>query len=368
MEYKKIVKYWFFVMICFMLILPMINILNYRNIKSIENLYNLDRIESFFNYVAIKLFEISLPMEKTILGKDGFLFTGNRYENNILKQQNLYFVKEEEIQNYISSFKKLQEFYESKGIKFLIIVAPAKSSIYPERLPSWIIQPKKTFNDILINKMKENGIKIFSLKQYLLESKLKYKNDLFYFRADDHWNRLGALLAYYKSIDILNSIYNQNYKKVYTDFKKIDNLKRRGSFKLLKIEGMFPLSYDHDYEYTFNKNNVKIGKINSNTKNLSKSYKVQKNPRLFTNSSYKYMINENALNSQKLLYLCDSYSEAGSQLYNETFNTIFKLHYKYLYGQQLQEFVNKNKPDIVIYQIVERNLFLFNMIKDIDKI
>jgi hypothetical protein len=47
----------------------------------------------------------------------------------------------------------------------------------------------------------------------------------------------------------------------------------------------------------------------------------------------------------------------NSNLYNKTFATIWKHKYNDLKGEKLKAFINKHKPDIVIYQVVERSLF-----------
>lgn len=106
-----------------------------------------------------------------------------------------------------------------------------------------------------------------------------------------------------------------------------------------------------------------MGKIHNISKVLKKSNTLI-NPRLYTNSMSQYIINENSLNFDNLLFICDSYSEAHSQLYNKTFRKVFKMHYKYFYCKEMKEFITKNKPDIIIYQIVERNLFNMDLFKN----
>jgi len=77
----------------------------------------------------------------------------------------------------------------------------------------------------------------------------------------------------------------------------------------------------------------------------------------------QYMINKTSLNKDKLLVVCDSFGVANSQLYNETFNTIWKFHYIYVNGSELSTFISKHKPDIVIYQVVERALYNEEIVK-----
>ena len=80
------------------------------------------------------------------------------------------------------------------------------------------------------------------------------------------------------------------------------------------------------------------------------------------------MINKNSENNLKLLFLCDSFGTAPSQLYNATFKEIYKFHWSHINGQKLVTFVEKNKPDIVIYQIVERALYDQSIVVPMPKI
>jgi hypothetical protein len=87
----------------------------------------------------------------------------------------------------------------------------------------------------------------------------------------------------------------------------------------------------------------------------------------YKKSFNQYAINENTSNKEKLLYLCDSFGLVNSQLYEETFNTVWRFHLTYANGGMLAGFIEKHKPDIVIYQVIERDLGNNSMVDDIPK-
>ena len=86
------------------------------------------------------------------------------------------------------------------------------------------------------------------------------------------------------------------------------------------------------------------------------------------NAQPQYIINKNIKDNKKLLLLCDSFGTATSELYNLTFNTIWKWHYGQINGEKLSNFVEENKPDLVIYQIVERALYNDSIVTSIPNI
>ena len=86
-----------------------------------------------------------------------------------------------------------------------------------------------------------------------------------------------------------------------------------------------------------------------------------------SHSFNQYTINENASNKEKLLYLCDSFGLVNSQLYEETFSTVWRFHLTYANDAMLADFVQEHKPDIVIYQVAERDLGNNTIVDDIPK-
>jgi hypothetical protein len=120
-----------------------------------------------------------------------------------------------------------------------------------------------------------------------------------------------------------------------------------------------------DFSFDFNRSiEVCHGLIDLDTRVLQPCYRVE-NPILNIIIKDQYMINREASNSEKLLLIGDSFSAANSKLYNAAFGTLWKFHYSRLYGKSLAEFVQKHKPDLVIYQIVERDLYTPTLVEEL---
>jgi hypothetical protein len=154
----------------------------------------------------------------------------------------------------------------------------------------------------------------------------------------------------------LNRQHNRSYKlPAYTLHKVREGAGDLAGF--LKIRKSLPLDYEVNFAYDFNKTvRVCHGKISAEG-HMVQPCKMVNNPVVNIYAVDQYTINKDAENPQKLLLLSDSFSTANSKPYNAAFSTIWKLHQGRIHGKELADFVEKHQPDIVIYQIVERDLY-----------
>lgn len=325
-----------------------------------KNLFSTDNIESSINYFCYKILKISLKKEEVIVGKDNFLFLGNFYHNIIDKMQGEYPYTFDEINTWTNKLKNIQTWYEDRGVKFVIVIAPSKHTIYNEKLPEWLNLNNKTITDDITNLSLKKGIKILDLRNILKEQKATQ----LYFTTDTHWNHKGASIAYREMIKYVNNTYSLNYK---TPKYTLSNT-RTGSgdlANLLKIQPFFSKDYEKNYTYKF-EHNIKVchGKIDKehNLEQCINKY----NPIIGINTQDQYMINEHSLNKDSLLLVCDSFATANSKLYNATFGTIWKFRHNRINGKNLAKFVDTHKPDIVIYQVIERELYNKDIVTELE--
>ena len=367
MKQKKLVHIFLIVSLLCISTLPILNLffmyqhgtLTAKNMTTKE-LFATDKTETNINYFTYRTLHLSLNFRKTIVGKDGFLFLGNKYAAILDKAQGLYPYKIEDIDQWTDKLKAIQTWYEEKGIQFIFAIAPNKSSIYPEKLPDSIIykQGGTITDDILTYAMKKN-IKVLDLRGVLQKKKGK---DWLYFKTDTHWNNKGASIGYEATIHFLNN----KYKEQYILPKHILNKTRQGSGDLadfLKIREKLSPEYEENFAFVFNAP-VKVCLGNINIEELATEVcKITGNPILYISVQDQYVTSKNAANPEKLLFIGDSFSTANSKPYNATFGTLWKFHHSRLYGKKLADFVEKNQPDIVIYQIAERDLYTQTLVE-----
>jgi len=356
MKQKQLVTIFLIITISFVLFLPILNLsFAYKdqkiNVKyfSKKQLFSTDNLESILNYFAYKIFHFSLDKPQVIVGKDKFLFLGNGYVSIIDKTTGDFFYTSEQIDSWTTKLKQLQEWYEKGGIEFIFIVAPNKHTIYNDKLPDSVVYKEgKTITDDIVKSALDKNIHILNLKKIL---RTKKEERQLYFNTDTHWNHYGALIGYETTMQYLNTIYNKQYKTPKYNIREIKSSGGGDLTRFFKINHFLSDSYEDDYNIMFKqKNEMCYGKIDN------KTYKLGKCTPKTKNTFNQYIINKNAVNKEKLLYLCDSFGMKNTDLYYATFSTVWREHLGYINGVNLANFIKEQKPDVVIYQIVERNL------------
>lgn len=105
---------------------------------------------------------------------------------------------EQELEQWRRVLEQRQKWLASKGIKYLVLIAPNKHSIYPEYLPDEVNRiGKETRTDQLTTYLrKHSNIEIIDSRPLLVDARKKFPQQRLYFRTDTHWNEAGAFMAY----------------------------------------------------------------------------------------------------------------------------------------------------------------------------
>jgi hypothetical protein len=130
------------------------------------------------------------------VGKDRWLFyidksLGDEFGN--FKKANLF--TESQLEMFLQHFTMVNDVCERNNIKFIFLIVPTTSSVYPEKYP--FPRPKGiSLAEQLINVLPEDlrGKVIFPLDFFI--SKKKDRPQPMYYNNGLHWNKLGAFYAY----------------------------------------------------------------------------------------------------------------------------------------------------------------------------
>ena len=370
MSQKKSVLYFITIVIIILSPLPILNTfflyqndnLNEKTFNK-QQLYTTDPIESNINYILYKEYKTTLYKNKVIVGKDNFLFLGNSFKKVLDKAQGIYPYTLGEIDWWTTKLKNIQNYYNTNGIKFAIIIAPNKHTIYSDKLPNNIIyKTGKTITDEIVKYAKQKNINILNLKDTLLQNKIRTQ---LYFTTDTHWNNQGAEIGYKESMKFLANTFKVDYKLPKYSMPIAKDRRSGDISAILKINNLLPFNNEIEYQYKFEKNNqICLGNIDRYSLNFDKCKKAN-NP--YINSAIpQYIINEEASNNSKLLWICDSFATASSKFYTRTFKETWVMHHNHIHGEKLAKFVKSIQPDLVIYQIVERDLYYPNLVLDLN--
>jgi alginate O-acetyltransferase complex protein AlgJ len=165
-----------------------------------DNLYKKDFLIEKANLLRIKIGDRVFPA--VLLGKDGWMhYTGDgelNYFQNTRKMEN-----EKEL---VKKLTTLNQYLKSQGITLLIVVAPDKSTIYPDKLPEQI-KPisMQSWLDSLISYAGDNNLPVIVDLRPALRT-ARQDQDVF-FKTDTHWNGYGAFAAYTTIVSALGSSY-----------------------------------------------------------------------------------------------------------------------------------------------------------------
>ena len=216
----------------------------------------------------------------------------------------------------------------------------------------------KIITDLIYKTSLKHEINILDLRPIFLQ----LKDKPLYFKTDTHWNKLAASIAYEKTIDELNKIYNAGIQKV--NYNITDNYIGGGDLsRFLKISEYLPQDYENKYEFDFSRNDeICIGKLN---KFPACKNEPNREINIHAHVSNEFTINSNPINDSNLLFVGDSYSKYNSQLFNFTFSTIIRYSHYNINGKTLSNFIkNKYQPNIAIYSITERQLYYDEIVRE----
>lgn len=241
----------------------------------------------------------------------------------------------EELDKIRDGILNYANYFNKKGIKYFVVVAPNKENVYPEFMPSAL--QKVRVSDVsrvdeAINYINANGGKAINLKSVLLSAKQDYPF-LLYYMTDTHWNKMGAYLGYN---EILKELNKQGLKLPIKPLTS-DMITEAGR----KHFDMSPTYLEMDYNLEYLPN-IKSKLVLSE----------QNGKRLVYHT-------ENALTDKTLLLIRDSFAEDLIPLLNKVFKNVICIQSSRNNYEDMADFVEKYKPDYVIDEVVERKFLKF---------
>lgn len=127
---------------------------------------------------------------RVLVGEDGWLFYIGDPEFKFFRGIKLSAGQEQE---WMARMKERQEWLAARGIRFVVLPAPVKETVYPEYLPDWLRQQAgSTLVDQLVADSR-GQLPVIDVRARLRERK---KEVPVYGRFDTHWNFEGAFIGY----------------------------------------------------------------------------------------------------------------------------------------------------------------------------
>ena len=265
---------------------------------------------------------------KVLVENDNWLFYTD--ENSLRNFANMDRLSTEQLQQAAAYISNFDNWCKQHNKQFILVIAPDKNKIYGE----YITKVVKVYPDTqsranqLVDYLHANTQ---ANVLYLYDTLMTHKQDgLLYLKNDTHWNDYGAYIGYKAIMNALN-IKPIQFTTTTTQTNP------RGD--LTKMAPNIPA--DNDTMYI--------------SPNITDTAKCTKD---FPSVDIATCTNKNYKTKKSMMTLHDSFSIALRQYYSNTFKTsMYKIAHAITHDDL--EYI-KNNVDVVILEIVERNVSLLS--------
>jgi hypothetical protein len=145
--------------------------------------------------------------ERVLLGKDSWLFMAHwpiPKSDSVLRQhRGARLFSPAELAQWETVLEARRDALAARGMRYLFVIVPHKHSIYPEFLPDYLTSVGKlTPTDQLVAHLRANSdLAVLDLRPALRAAK---GSELLYWRTDTHWTDLGAHVGYLEIMRVLS--------------------------------------------------------------------------------------------------------------------------------------------------------------------
>jgi hypothetical protein len=155
---------------------------------------------------------IQSAVNDVTFGQDDWLFLGSiqkgyqKYDNPIGDVMNVDLYTKKELADFVSSIVAIKNWLGNKGIEYVYVIVPNKHTIYFENLPKHISKQnnKSSTDQVLEYLQKHTDVTVVDLRPPLFAEKKKHQ---VYFKYDTHWNQYGANAAQYEIMKNIKSFF-----------------------------------------------------------------------------------------------------------------------------------------------------------------
>jgi hypothetical protein len=268
----------------------------------------------WYSLLQFKWLKIS-PHPLIVMGENGWLFYGD--EPTIRDYRGLLSYSDAELIEIQQRLDRDTATLRSRGIKFLIVVCPNKDTIYPEFMPSNITRIKESRRlDQLKHHLRASvsQVSLVDPRDPLIKTKVRYP---VYNKLDAHFNFLGGLVTYNEIMRVLSADFPQVSPLTIDDYQ----------ISMRTIKGVGDLTYF----------SAIVGILPEVQVLLQPRGKPLPPKRI-----------------SKLLVFHDSFVDYLRPYLVHDFDQIVYVHHADAYIGYAA--IEKEKPDVVIFEIAERNL------------
>ncbi len=291
-----------------------------------------------YNRTMEKIF--NKPPERVMVGESGWLFLS---EANVMTDFMGYIKLDENVLESLRvSFEGKQRWLENQGIGYLLAVAPNKAVIYPEYLPAEIrnAQGRDGIEQWYSNlAQKKSALNYVDLHKILWKKKNK---GMLYLSNDTHWSSLGSYYAYRAVMNGLTKWF-PDIQPLPEDSCIFSDMTRNGDLVTFLGDGR--------------KRPIPYKKLRPMSE-LSDSLTTTPLPETDSEGIVQSFIVNNPRKNGTVVLFFDSFGRCGwSDFFPIHFGQVVFLRAEQPDLKKYKEVVAAYKPDVIIEEQVQRNLF-----------
>jgi alginate O-acetyltransferase complex protein AlgJ len=314
-------------------------------------LYNIDFALPFMSRFFYPL-GISIDPNQVIIGKNGWLYLGDKHQNAITVKRRGATAEDTEVAKRIGlATKSWAQWLKLNGVRqYQIMLAPNKDTIYPEFLPDWA-QPA-TANSVINTLLANVSQEIYLDTGPALRAAKSHFSEPLYHKTDSHWNQLGSWVAFHAlSMKVARTEAGLHWLSPQSIRQKVESIGGCDLGGILRIaetlqDSRVLLEIVSEYPIETELYDLETGRLIASGDTSNKiSYPHRP---VLVNSKH-------ALNQKRVLWLLDSFGVSGMiPFMTATFTETLIFNYGTVDPDQFAQLVDKYKPDYVFMTVGER--------------
>jgi len=294
---------------------------------------------------ASKRFNVS-GVPDVVKGRDGWLYLSHNSMLDDLKGRLGFSDPEKKV--FWNHLITKETWLDEQNIAYIFLIAPNKQSIYPEYLPSHFRSSPKSsrLDELLSNRPVHGGASLLDVRSNL---RLEKSNSRLYNKSDSHWNAQGAYLAYLALMKRNKLLFPEI--QMQEKFNFIPEWKNTPGGDLAEMIGKKDSTVEQQPVLNTTTFASTLRPIEKPLMNFFRSSQLQVYQTTKTNRSLKVLVLHDSFFGILSPFISESYGDVlfVNRYQNDATST-------FLSEKKLKELVSLLKPDLIIDELVERNL------------
>ncbi len=273
---------------------------------------------------------------QVIVGRAGWLFFAGLGAREYLRATEPF--RPEQLERWSEMFQERHDWLAARGIRYLVVIVPNKETVYPEYLPASAnrVGERSRFDELLEYLARYSNVHVLDMRAAFLREKAK---EPLYYRTDTHWNGRGAYLGSAEIVRALSAWFPAMRPRPRSDYESV-SIPHPG-FDLAGMLGLSDRLVDTADEL--------VDRAAPVVRKLPLECRM---PRGSTELQRPFAMEREAPSLPHGVLFHDSFNVALRQFLPEHFRRLACV-WKYTLDREV---IEREKPDVVIQELVERSL------------